>query len=64
MKTPEEYNMDFDITFKTQHGKNDMIFIMMEFLGYYYPPHTDDCYKEHLMEIYRKMKSAKVEEIK
>jgi hypothetical protein len=62
MKKPKEFDMDFKMTFKTQHGKNAMALIFMEFLGtHYYPPHTDDCYKSSLDEIYRAIKNAEVE---
>jgi hypothetical protein len=61
MKKPEEFDDDFTITFKTQHGKNTMALILMEFLGaYYYPPHTYDCYSIPLHKIYRAVKNAKV----
>jgi hypothetical protein len=29
----EKYDIGFEITFNTQHGKNAMFFIMHEFLG-------------------------------
>jgi hypothetical protein len=56
-----EYDRGFEITFNTQHGKNALFFIMMEFLGGWQLEHKNGtCYDRHLIAIYDAIKSAKV----
>jgi hypothetical protein len=44
-----EFDLGFEITFNTQHGKNAMFIIMQEFLG-----------DRHLNAIYDAIKAAKI----
>ncbi|MDR1301110.1 MAG: hypothetical protein LBK43_01390 [Treponema sp.] len=56
-----EFDLGFEITFNTQHGKNAMFFIMMEFLGGWQLEHENGtCYDQHLIAIYDAIKAARV----
>jgi hypothetical protein len=58
-----EFDLGFEITFNTQHGKNAMFFIMMEFLGGWQLQHKNGtCYDRHLNAIYDAIKAAKIKQ--
>jgi hypothetical protein len=58
-----EFDLGFEMTFNTQHGKQTMFFIMQEFLGGRHLEHKDGtCYDRHLNAIYKAIKVAKIRE--
>jgi hypothetical protein len=58
-----EFDLGFEITFNTQHGKNAMMFCMMEFLGNRHLAGEDGtCFDSTLNKIYRAIKAAKIKE--
>jgi hypothetical protein len=58
-----EFDLGFEITFNTRHGKNTLFFIMREFLGGWHFQHENGtCYDRHLNALYKAIKAAKIKE--
>jgi hypothetical protein len=58
-----EFDLGFEITFNTQHGKNVMFFALQEFLGGWQLQHKNGTvYDRHFNAIYAAVKAAKIKQ--